>query len=181
MPTPFRQDTVSKFVAASVKQISLPPGALILDIPCGFGRHARWLASNNHIVVGLDIDAKRISEARHFAQFEAAQMLWCVADAGRPLPVKDGSFNAVVAVHYVSDHVIEMARRALKPGGHLIFETFDARGGNWQDLPLIGAIPSALTYGFETVRLYERAVGPENSRAVVRALARRSPLLAKNN
>lgn len=124
------------------------------------------------MVIGLDIDERRVLRARTFSRADAPQILWGVADAERSLPVRNGDFDVVVVVHYVTDHVIEMARRALKPGGHLIFETFDARGENWRDLPRIGVIPAALAQGFKTVYLHERPVGPDNSRAVVRAFAR---------
>lgn len=175
MPASLRQDTVSKFFATSVAQLCLGPDTRILDIPCGFGRHARWLASSGAQVIGLDIDERRISQARTLSKAHAAQIVWAVADAERSLPVRDGSFDVIVIVHYVTDRIIDMACRVLKPGGHLIFETFDARGENWRDLPFIGAIPAALANGFETIDLHERAVGPDNSRAVVRALARMLP------
>ena len=173
MPDPLRQDKVSRFFASSVAQLRLGPEARVLDIPCGFGRNARWIASSGAQVIGLDIDEGRISQARALSKANAAQIVWAVADAEESLPVREASFDVVVIVHYVTDRVIETAHSVLKLGGHLIFETFDARGENWRDLPIVGAIPAALANGFETICLHERAVGPDNSRAVVRAFARR--------
>ncbi len=176
MPAPARQDTASKFVVTSLERIDLGPGARILDISCGFGRHSRWLAANGALVVGLDVSENRISQAFTLSGGHAAQIMWVVADAKRSLPLLDSSFDVVVIVHYFADNVIEMARRALKPEGYLIFETYDARGENWRQLPRMGTIPTALTNGFEIVYIHERAVGPNSSRAVVRALARALPL-----
>ncbi len=169
----FPQDTISKFVATSVAQLPLSPDARILDIPCGFGRHARWFASHGYAVVGLDIDEKRISSARELSQAASVPIQWGVADIEKLLPFPNANFDVVVVVHYVSDHIIEAARRALKPDGYLIFETFDARGQNWRTLPLRGSIRDTLEHGFEIVNIHERAVGPELTHAVVRVLARR--------
>src|SRR6185312_4315494 len=103
MPAPLQQDTVSKFVASTVAQLSLGPDARILDIPCGLGRHTRWLASKGALVVGLDLDEKRISGAQGLSEGYAARIMWVVADAERSLPVVDSCFDAVVIVHYFTD------------------------------------------------------------------------------
>jgi SAM-dependent methyltransferase len=125
-------------------------------------------------VVALDKDEKRISCGRALSRSNAAQIAWAVADAESPLPLKFDYFDAVIVVHYVSKRIIEIAHHLLKTGGYLIFETFDSRGENWRGLPNVGAVSAALKNGFETILLRERTVGPNGSRAVVKALARKT-------
>ncbi len=40
-----------------------PPPARILDVPCGFGRHARGLAKRGYAVTGVELDERVIAEA----------------------------------------------------------------------------------------------------------------------
>src|SRR5690348_10061525 len=87
-----RDEKISKFVEASLQKIALPPDTRILDIPCGYGRHTRWLAKNRYFVTGLDVDERRVSQARAFSGTEDARIVWAVADAERPLPLQYGSF-----------------------------------------------------------------------------------------
>src|SRR5260370_35089779 len=43
------------------------PGARILDVPCGYGRHAAALARRGFRVVGVDLSRAMIAEARRRA------------------------------------------------------------------------------------------------------------------
>src|SRR5881628_594164 len=53
-----------KQVAFVVKALGLRRGARVLDVPCGFGRHARLLARQGMLVVGVDLSPAMIAEAR---------------------------------------------------------------------------------------------------------------------
>lgn len=166
-------DAVSRFAVSCIEQLLLAPGDRVLDVPCGLGRHARWLAARGLAVVGLDRDEIRVSRAKSLSQDVAPSIGWLVADIEASLPLPAEWFKVVVVVHYVSDGVIDKAWTALEPNGYLVFETFDARGENWRQLPMLHAVPASLRRGFEILRLEERPVGPGSTRAVVRALARR--------
>jgi SAM-dependent methyltransferase len=168
-------DSLSKFSSAQVLRIRLPLGSRILDMPCGSGRHARWLASLGYAVVGVDLDARILANAKKQSFAFQQSIQWLLADIEQPLPFMHGSFDLALVVHYVSDAVLERARNALRPGGYLVFETFDARGENWRALPLAQSMSTALARGFETLVFRERIVGPGANRAVVRAVARRTP------
>jgi SAM-dependent methyltransferase len=165
--------TISPFVEECSTRITLPESALVLDLPCGFGRHTRFFASLGCHVIGLDIDEGRLARAKDLSVHECEHTGWVAANIERTLPLKDAVFDLVVVVHYVSPNILAAATTALKPGGYLIFETFDARGGNWQALPRKDEVSEFLFRRFEIVQLRERHVGPKATRAVVRALARR--------
>lgn len=89
---------------------------IVLDVGCGEGTLARYLASRGHEVIGIDSDPGVLpgdSEGTHFM----------LADATN-LPFADDSFDAVVSVMVLHHTRIELAlvemRRVLKPGGVLV-------------------------------------------------------------
>ena len=47
-----------------VRVLMLEPGATVLDVPCGNGRHSLALARLGHLPTGIDIAADFIREAR---------------------------------------------------------------------------------------------------------------------
>jgi len=50
------------------KTLSLPAGAKVLDMGCGFGRHSIPLAQKGYAVTGYDASADYLDEARRAAQ-----------------------------------------------------------------------------------------------------------------
>jgi len=53
-----------KQVAFVARALGLRRGARVLDVPCGFGRHARLLARRGMLVIGVDLSPAMIAEAR---------------------------------------------------------------------------------------------------------------------
>jgi len=47
-----------------VRRLRLPRGARILDVPCGYGRHAAGLARRGYVVTGVDLSRAMIAEGR---------------------------------------------------------------------------------------------------------------------
>ena len=171
MTTSVPPDSVSKFAASCITEINLPQGASVLDAPCGFGRHAHWLAGAGCRVVAVDLNEKRVHTAARQRVHAAYPISWLVADLEHCLPIHAGIFDLMIVVHYYTEKIFGIAERALRPGGHLVIETFGAQGQNWQALPVLGAVPAMLDPGFRTLNISERTVGPRMDRAVVRAHA----------
>ncbi len=102
---------------------TLPPGARILDLGAGVGRHALWLADQ-----GFDVTAFDAAQAG-LAAIEGAQLagrgpVRCVQGRMDDLPFADGSFDHVLSwnVIYHSDEevllrTIDEIRRVLQPAG----------------------------------------------------------------
>jgi SAM-dependent methyltransferase len=170
---PLKDNSISKFVATCTQRIALPDGALVLDIPCGFGRHAYWFAQKNYRVVGADLDNARINIAIENAPTSAHAIQWIVADIEQKLPIEQVAFDLVVIVHYFSEAIILRALEALVPGGWLILETFGGHGKNWTALPRLGWASSRFNSEFEVLLLTEHPVGPSKSTVAVRMLAKR--------
>jgi ubiquinone/menaquinone biosynthesis C-methylase UbiE len=106
-----------------------PDGGDLLDVPCGFGRHAVPLARAGYRVVGVDRSQTLLAEARRRAGDERWPEL--VEADYRELPFADESFDAALNLYsslgYLGDEadveVLSQIRRVLRPGGRLVIET----------------------------------------------------------
>jgi SAM-dependent methyltransferase len=115
-------------VAALVRRLELVPPLQILDLACGFGRHANRLAALGHIVTGLDLMPGFLEIARREAAERGLQVDYRQGDM-RQLAF-ESSFDLVLLIFtsfgYFSDE--EKARlmariaRALRPDGRLAFD-----------------------------------------------------------
>ncbi|KAA3653725.1 MAG: class I SAM-dependent methyltransferase [Proteobacteria bacterium] len=99
----------------------LPPGAEVLDLASGRGRHARYLAAAGCRVVAADRNAEAIASLTG-----VAGVAGCVLDleSGAPWPWAAGSFDAVVVTNYLHRPAFARLCDLLRPGGVLIYETF---------------------------------------------------------
>ncbi len=79
---------------ALVALLGLPPGALVLDLGCGTGRHSRALAARGLCPLGLDVAARFLAVARE----AAAESLPFVRGDARSLPLASGSVAGVVSL-----------------------------------------------------------------------------------
>jgi SAM-dependent methyltransferase len=109
--------------------LGLAPGSRVLDVACGSGGPARWLArETGATVVGVDSNRHAVRTAGELARQEGLDALasFQQADAGRPLPFDDASFDAVVcvdAINHLPDRagVLRDWHRLLAPGGWALF------------------------------------------------------------
>ena len=98
-------------------------GLAVLDLGCGTGRHALWLAGQGADVTAVDFSAGMLAEARGKPGAEAIRFI--VHDLHEPLPFADGAFDLVVS-GLVLEHLRELggffreARRVLKAAGRAV-------------------------------------------------------------
>ena len=98
------------------------PGATVLDVACGRGRHARLFAAQGCAVEAVDIDAEAGASLA-----DVAGVRFLHADLeGRPWPYGDRCLDAVVVTNYLHRPLLPRLAGALAPGGILIYETFAA-------------------------------------------------------
>ncbi|MGZ5314127.1 MAG: class I SAM-dependent methyltransferase [Solirubrobacterales bacterium] len=143
-----RQGDAEAQALAAVRLAGCPDGGDVLDVPCGFGRHAVPLARAGYRVVGVDRSEALLEEARRRAGDERPRPELVAADY-RELPQKNESFDAAVnlftSLGYLGAEedvrVLAEIRRVLRPGGRLVIETThrdllvrDDRDQVWQGL-----------------------------------------------
>jgi SAM-dependent methyltransferase len=121
-------------VAFLVDALALTPGALVLDVGCGPGRHAYGLARGGHRVVGVDISAAFVTLAAADAPPGASFLR---GDA-RNLPVRAAGFDASVSLCQggfglpfdpgsPDDALVLRSMAAtLRPGGRLALTAFSS-------------------------------------------------------
>lgn len=154
-------------------------GRTVLDLGCGTGRHALWLASQGEIVSAVDFSEGMLTEARQKPGADAIRFV--AHDVHQPLPFADATFDLVVS-GLVLEHLRELspffseARRVLKVQGRAFISAMhpamflrDAQAqfrdpeSNEKIRPgsvahsIADFVTAALDVGFQLKRLCERA------------------------
>jgi malonyl-CoA O-methyltransferase len=98
-------------------------GLKVLDLGCGTGRHALWLAAAGGRVTAVDFSEGMLAEARRKPGAESVRFL--VHDLHQPLPFEAKAFDRIVSglvLEHLSDlrAVFAEARRVLEPGGRAV-------------------------------------------------------------
>lgn len=110
--------TASAWVARWAGRIA--PGSVVLDVACGGGRHARWLAARGHPVDAVDRDPQAVAALGDAAGVTAR----CADIESGPWPYAGRSYGAVVVTNYLHRPLFPHLIAAVAPGGLLIYETF---------------------------------------------------------
>ena len=97
------------------------PGGAVLDLACGAGRHARWLARLGFEVSAVDRDTSPFGDPPAGVELLVADL-----EAG-PWPYPGRRFDAIVVANYLHRPLLPVLVDSLEPGGILLYETF-ARG-----------------------------------------------------
>ena len=122
----------NRFVRAQCER--LPVGRAI-DLACGEGRNALWLARMGWKALGVDYSAVAIERARQLTERErpstAVRLTWQVADVTTE-PVKPGGYDLALIsyLHLPPEQITAVFRNAghaLAPRGHLVIVGHDRR------------------------------------------------------
>ncbi|MFJ3440541.1 class I SAM-dependent methyltransferase [Streptomyces sp. NPDC086081] len=109
----------------------------VLDIGCGTGVFALLLADRGIDVVGVDPAQAALDVARAKPGSERVRWIRGDATALPPLRVDLATMTANVAQEIVDPdtwrQTLRGAREALRPGGHLVFETRDPARRAWEE------------------------------------------------
>ncbi|GKS94175.1 class I SAM-dependent methyltransferase [Acidovorax sp. SUPP2825] len=118
MPAPQGLEPPSEWIQRWAHLV--PPGASVLDVACGSGRHLRWLQGRGHPVTGVDRDPDALATLRGLGEILCADI-----EAG-PWPLADRTFGAVVVTRYLWRPLLPTLVASVAPGGVLLYETFAA-------------------------------------------------------
>ena len=134
---------------AALALLGIEPGAAVLDLCCGVGRHSLALAQRGYTVTGVDRTAAYLRTAREKAAALGLELELVQADMRDfvRLGAFDGAINLFSSFGYFEDpaddlKVAQNLFRSLKPGGRLVMELmgkevlariFTPR--DWQQMP----------------------------------------------
>ncbi len=111
-------------VAGMLDLMQIPLDARILDVPCGWGRHATLFAEQGYDVVGADLSFDLLRRGAAGPRYVAADV--------RQQPFADASFDVVINVFtslglFLDDAedlaALREAHRLLKRGGRFLLES----------------------------------------------------------
>ena len=100
----------------------LAAGTCALDVACGSGRHSLLLAGRGCKVTALDRDPVSVHALANHPDVEFVQADLEVDE----WPLGNTTFDAIVVCNYLHRPLFSALKRALAPGGLLVYETFAA-------------------------------------------------------
>ncbi|HEX7035878.1 MAG TPA: class I SAM-dependent methyltransferase [Pseudomonadales bacterium] len=146
-----------------------------LDIACGAGRNALYLASLGYRVDAVDISAEALERGARAAREAGYRISWIQRDLDQGLPRGLGDYDLILIMRYLDLSLVAAAAERLRPGGYLICEAHLT-----SDRPVIGprdrnfrVAPGELraaAVGLQVVEYWEGHTHDPDGRAV--ALAR---------
>ncbi|MSO20196.1 MAG: class I SAM-dependent methyltransferase [Acidobacteria bacterium] len=102
-----------------------PQGRAALDVACGAGRHAVWLAEHGWDAYGCDVSLEGLRVAAQLARTRGVTLkLFCADMDASSLP--PNRFDLIVVFFYLQRSLFEVFKSALRPGGFIIFRTYVA-------------------------------------------------------
>ena len=162
-------------LTADYDRLGLAPGERLLDLGCGFGRHAFEAARRGADVVALDAGRDEVEGvvATFVAMLEAGELVAgevraaAVQGDALHLPFPDGSFDRVICaevLEHIPDDRAAMAElaRVLRPGGTMAITVprFFPELVNWALSDEYHLVPGG------HVRIYRRSVIEQRLRGV---------------
>jgi SAM-dependent methyltransferase len=152
----------------------IAPGASVLDVAAGGGRHSRFFADRGHKVTALDRDTSALTPDPDIEIVQAD------LEGGSLWPLPGRTFGAVVVTNYLHRPLFPALLDALAPGGVLLYETFMVgnerfgRPSNPEFLLKDGELLE-LVRGRLSVTAYEARMISEPRMAMVQRIAARRP------
>jgi 2-polyprenyl-3-methyl-5-hydroxy-6-metoxy-1,4-benzoquinol methylase len=128
-----REERTGQEIDFVLERLELAPGARVLDVACGHGRHSLELARRGFDVTGVDLSPRAIAFARDAAERDGLSVTFLERDA-REVDFDD-EFDAAVnlftsVLGYFDEEaenqrVVDGVARALRSGGSFLVDTIN--------------------------------------------------------
>lgn len=150
----------------------IAPGARVLDVAAGGGRHNLFFVDRGHKVTAIDRDTAAL------APHPALEIIQADLEDGSPWPLPGRIFGAVVVTNYLHRPLFPALLDALAPAGVLLYETFMAGNERFgrpsnPDFLLKDGELLELVRGRLSVTAYEARMISEPKMAMVQRIAAR--------
>ena len=179
----FTKNTVPE-VDFLLEELELTPGASILDVGCGTGRHSIELAKRGYALTGIDLSAPMLAQAAEAAKDSGVHVEWVQADATSfsfpkqfdvAICLCEGSFGLLGSEDDPIAHPSAILRnvcRSLKPQAKAVFTVLngyamirryqqkDVEEERFDPATMVEVSDHAPREGLPAVRLRERAFVP---------------------
>ncbi|MAG92960.1 MAG: hypothetical protein CMJ48_04335 [Planctomycetaceae bacterium] len=149
-----------------------------LDLACGLGHNAIWLAQQGWTVDAVDISTVGLSFAREFAARQRTEVNWIEDDLDTYESPPD-TYDLVVVTRFLDrEQLPRLIESTLKPGGVLIYQTFTvhqfSRCERGRHNPNYVLQPGELPRLFPALSVLAFEELNDNERAVARLMAQKT-------
>ncbi|MBI2911013.1 MAG: class I SAM-dependent methyltransferase [Chloroflexi bacterium] len=103
---------------------ALLTGGLALDVACGLGQNALWLAQRGYTVNAIDVSPIAIGRLRRAARRQELPVRAHVADLTR-VHLPTDRYDLVVDCFYLDRDMIPHLKTAVRPGGIVLLQTMN--------------------------------------------------------
>ncbi|MFZ5816145.1 MAG: class I SAM-dependent methyltransferase [Bacillota bacterium] len=101
----------------------ISPGMAVLDIACGAGRNALWLAARGAEVHAWDISDEALGRLEAEARRQGLLIHTRQVDLEQAT-LPEERFDLVIAIHFLHRPLLRPMLQAVRPGGLLFIDTF---------------------------------------------------------
>ncbi len=102
-----------------------------LDLAMGAGRNAVYLAKQGFDVLGIEIAPDAVDKAVALAKSEGVNISTIVADLENGYHLEPAAYDLIICFYYLHRPLIAEIKRALKPGGVVVYETYICDQAQW--------------------------------------------------
>ena len=112
--------------AFSDRIVAERPDGPVLDLASGEGHNGLFLAARGLSVVLADRSDEALSKAKAAARDMADKVTIWKVDLEKPgqNPLGEGEYSAILVFRYLHRPLMPCIRKALRPGGFLVYETY---------------------------------------------------------
>jgi tellurite methyltransferase len=107
--------------------LPVPPGSRALELACGLGRNAIWLAEQGYRVDAIDISLEALRHARaEMQRRDVSGVNFILGDLDH-FPLPDIPYDLVMVFRFLDRALFPTIRDRVRPGGLVIYQTFNLR------------------------------------------------------
>lgn len=117
-----------------LKVLHLLPSGEVLDVACGRGRNALFMAARGNRVTGIDISDDALRLIKEEAEQSGLNLNLSRADLKTGPCLPEAAFDLILDFFYLERSLFPALMRSLKPGGVMVVRTF-SRAGNFPGGP----------------------------------------------